>query len=506
MQKIPVTRDGRRGSEIIILNSEDVLKIESLREREFIVHTKEGKYYLHSSLDAFEEWLYEEGFRMIDQCNVVNMHHVTHYDIGRGIVYFGDPDDKKTKKASAARIHREHILNVMEMLRPGGKERQDRDERFKALQLQTRDDRFARSYAMIQAIYEKKRAEQLLADSEQRYRSLFQYNPDAICEFDPQGSFLSVNPATEQITGYPAKELLNRPFHHVLVSREDEAQWQMHFRKTLEGEPQFYETRIQRKDGSVVDLSMINLPIVIDGKISGIYAIGKDITERKRSEELLLKSEKLSVVGQLAAGVAHEIRNPLTSLRGFVQLLQSKIKEYPDYFEIMLSELERINFIVSEFLVIAKPQIVHYQKKDIALILLNTIALINTQAILNNVQITSEFHSDLPLVECDENQLKQVFINILNNSIESMPDGGEIKIEVCCLNNREVRIRCIDQGCGIPENRIPRLGEPFYTTKEKGTGLGLMVSFKIIENHRGRIEIDSELGKGTTVDVFLPVK
>jgi PAS domain S-box-containing protein len=512
MQKIPVTRDGKLGSKIIILNADEVLKIESRREREYVVHTREGQYYFQSSLEAFEEWLYEEGFRLIDQGNVVNMNHVTHYMTGRGLVYFGDPQDKNTKTATAARIHKDHILNLMEMLKIANnhndgdpKQAERQADLFQNLLEQHSDDRFMRSYATIRAIYEKKRAEKRLAESEQRYKSLFEHNPDAICSFDPHGIFVSVNPATEKITGYAAELLLNRPFSDVLITREEEERWREHFEQTLKGSTQYYEIRIQHKDGHPVEMSMINIPIVIDNEITGVYMIGKDITERKRSEELLLKSEKLSIVGQLAAGVAHEIRNPLTSLKGFVQLLNSRIDGYKDYFNIMLNELDRINFIVSEFLVIAKPQAVQYERKDIAIILLNTIALINTQAIMNNVQIVSEFHSDIPLILCDENQLKQVFINILNNSIEAMPNGGEIKIEVRNLEGKEILIRFIDQGCGIPENRIPRLGEPFYTTKEKGTGLGLMVSYKIIENHRGKINITSEVNKGTTVDIILPV-
>lgn len=320
-----------------------------------------------------------------------------------------------------------------------------------------------------------------------------------------EGKFESINPATQSIIGYSLVELCDRQFSELLTTDEDRLHWDKLFQSTLQGEKQQYELQVAHKNGHLVDISLTCIPIVIDTQITGVFVIGKDITDRKRSEELLLRSEKLSVVGRLAAGVAHEIRNPLTSLKGFLQLLNSRIDDYDEFFEIMLNELERINFIVSEFLVIAKPQAVNFVRKDVAIILLNTIALLNTQAIINNVQIISEFYSDIPLIECDENQLKQVFINILNNSIESMPKGGEIKIEVKNLGEQGILIRCIDQGCGIPEDRLPRLGEPFYTTKEKGTGLGLMVSFKIIENHRGKINIESTLDQGTIVDVILPV-
>jgi two-component system, sporulation sensor kinase E len=179
------------------------------------------------------------------------------------------------------------------------------------------------------------------------------------------------------------------------------------------------------------------------------------------------------------------------------------VNHYDHYFDIMLSELDRINFIVSEFLVIAKPQAVKFQVKDTASILLSTVALVNTQAIMQNVEIVTRFNEPLPSVLCDENQIKQVFINVLNNSIEAMPDGGVIEIEMFA-DGPNVVLRFSDKGVGIPEERIPRLGEPFYTTKEKGTGLGLMVSYKIIENHRGRMSIKSELGQGTTVEISLP--
>lgn len=341
--------------------------------------------------------------------------------------------------------------------------------------------------------------------SQNSFQSLFDHNLDAVCSLDLEGNLVNMNPATETITGYTLDQLKRIDLTQLLVTNEHRLYGKKLFTSALRGERQHYEVQIMHRDSHVIDLGLTSIPIVINEQITGVFMIGRDITDRKRSEELLLRSEKLSVVGRLAAGVAHEIRNPLTSLKGFLQLLNSRINDYEEYFEIMLNELERINFIVSEFLVIAKPQAVNFVRKDVAIILLNTIALLNTQAIINNVQIVSEFYSDIPLIECDENQLKQVFINVLNNSIESMPKGGEIRIEVKNMSNKEVLIRCIDQGCGIPEDRIPRLGEPFYTTKEKGTGLGLMVSFRIIENHRGKINISSTMNQGTVVDIRLPI-
>ncbi|MGZ4032576.1 MAG: ATP-binding protein, partial [Tumebacillaceae bacterium] len=159
-------------------------------------------------------------------------------------------------------------------------------------------------------------------------------------------------------------------------------------------------------------------------------------------------------------------------------------------------------------LVLAKPQAMNYQLKDLNVLLQNIIALIDTQAIMNNVQILMMISSEkeLPLIECEENQLKQVFINILKNALEAMPDGGNVYVSVKRTADDKVHVQFVDEGCGIPPERVAKLGEPFYTTKEKGTGLGLMVSYKIINEHQGQINVTSELNIGTTVDVVLPIR
>ncbi|WP_282937044.1 ATP-binding protein [Paenibacillus sp. RC67] len=509
MQKIPVTRDGKKGSDIMIVHSDDVVKIECLRDKEYVIHTTNEKYYWTASLEAFEEWMYEEGFRLIDQMNVVNMNHVTGYDVKKGIVYLSTDQESPSKTASAAWIHKDHITNVQTMI--GEVKKLDKSSEpdefqndiFDSILAQEEDSRFARSYAMIQAIYEKKKAEKKLEQSEQRYRSLFQHNPDPICSFDSYGYCTSANPALFQMTGYTEEELLNKSIHHLIVP-EHTTRWQEQFAGTLCGQNHQYEITFLHKNGSAVELSVLNVPIVVNGQMKGVYMIGKDISERKRAEEMLLRSEKLSIVGQLAAGVAHEIRNPLTSLKGFVQLMQTKISGFESYFNIMMDELDRINFIVSEFLVIAKPQSLRAQPRDAAQILQNTVALLSSQAMIHNVKLVMKIDPSLPNINCDENQIKQVFINILNNAIDSMPEGGEIVMELCARDDK-LLIRFSDQGCGIPEERIPRLGEPFYTTKEKGTGLGLMVTYKIIENHGGRMEISSVVDEGTVVEITMPV-
>jgi signal transduction histidine kinase len=246
-----------------------------------------------------------------------------------------------------------------------------------------------------------------------------------------------------------------------------------------------------------------SLNIVIGGQ-EAVLSIGKDITERKeQTERLLQKSEKLALVGQMAAGIAHEIRNPLTSIKGFVQLFKSdQLRE--EYYDIVLAELERINIIVGEFLVLAKPTVAVFKETDVRILIKDVVTLINTQSILNNVQIFVEFDRDLPMVSCEENQLKQVILNLLKNAIEAMPQGGNIDVQVKEKEEGKISIQIIDQGIGIPKERIATLGEPFYTTKEKGTGLGLMTCYKIIESHNGELNIQSKVNVGTTIEVILP--
>lgn len=269
-------------------------------------------------------------------------------------------------------------------------------------------------------------------------------------------------------------------------------------------EPLQVEARYRTNEGSYLVVEISFKPVIEEsGDIQYVVAVTHDISERKKTEEYLRTSEKLSVIGELAAGVAHEIRNPLTSIKGFIQLLKQP-GQNERYYDIMLNELERINIIASELLVLAKPQAVHYKKKNITEILLTVIELLESQAHMKNIEITTDFDKDLPSVRCEENQLKQVYINIIKNAIESMSDGGQIHISAKLKPDGQILISCIDEGCGIPPELLSQLGKPFFTTKEKGTGLGLMVSQKIIKDHSGTIDIKSELNIGTTIQITLP--
>jgi len=217
----------------------------------------------------------------------------------------------------------------------------------------------------------------------------------------------------------------------------------------------------------------------------------------------LRQKEKLAVIGQMATAIAHEIKNPLSSLKGFTQLQQEKDKEDDQYYSIMLSEIDRINAIVTNLLILGRPnsgvKSVKNQREIIEYVLL----MIEPHADRLNVKIKLDL-TDNPMLMCDENQLKQVFINLVQNAIESMPEGGIVNI-TSQVDKDFTTIYIKDKGCGIEPDKLQKLGEPFYTTKENGNGLGLMVTRKIIEEHNGQFFIKSELNKGTTVEVILPV-
>ncbi|MCQ6562482.1 ATP-binding protein [Paenibacillus mendelii] len=234
-----------------------------------------------------------------------------------------------------------------------------------------------------------------------------------------------------------------------------------------------------------------------------LQVIIRDISERKKNEELLINSEKLSVAGQLAAGIAHEIRNPLTSLKGFLQLIASGRQNNKNYFDIMKSELTRIESIVSELLMLSKPQIYELSYRDLRHVMRETVTLLEAQALLHSIELDIQYGEEALWVHGVENQLKQVFINVLKNAIEAMGDGGSIQI-VCVREGGDVIVRIQDYGPGIPREQMAKIGQPFYTTKDKGTGLGLMVSYKIVDNHQGNVSVNSTLGSGTTFEISLP--
>jgi two-component system sporulation sensor kinase A len=329
---------------------------------------------------------------------------------------------------------------------------------------------------------------------------------DLLSITDKNGILEYVSPSYSKLLGLTHEECVGREAY-LLIHAEDRQTLDDYYKhETNRRKEMQKEIRIRNKSGDYVLLECRAVPILsATGEVQNYLIVSRDIRDRKKTEELLLKTEKLSIAGQLAAGIAHEIRNPLTAIKGFIQLLQRAGGSDGRYLAIISSELERIESILTELLMLAKPQAVQFERKNLASLLGDVITLSDTQAIMMNIRITPEVEPDLPPIECVENQIKQIFFNFIKNAIDAMQKGGRIVISANRHSEAMISIRFIDEGTGIPEDLIPKLGEPFYTTKEKGTGLGLMVSQKIVEQHHGCLRFESVVGKGTTVSVLLPI-
>lgn len=356
-------------------------------------------------------------------------------------------------------------------------------------------------------ISRRKRAEEELKAKTIFLESFIENNGDAILLFDHKGVVQKVNKTFESIFGWLQDEVLGVGLYDLPHIPEEYVEESIRWGEQVkQGRPIFAKETIRKhKSGNALNVVFSASPI-FDGKGAGNgWAVTiRDITEWKVAQEHLQNSEKLSVAGQLAAGIAHEIRNPLTSIKGFMTLMKPVFQERMQYHDIITSEIERIESILNELLILAKPQPMKCERKDIRVLISQVITLLDSQAILHNVQFVTEFKGGVADVSCDENQLKQVFINFIKNAMEAMPNGGNITIQVIRSKDNQMRIRIKDQGCGIPADVLTKIGQPFYTTKEKGTGLGFMISKKIIENHSGSIHIESEVGKGTVIEITFP--
>ncbi|WP_081773159.1 PAS domain S-box protein [Bacillus sp. EB01] len=323
-----------------------------------------------------------------------------------------------------------------------------------------------------------------------------------------QGIIQSVNDNFCEISGYSREELIGRD-HSILNSGYHSKEFFKDLWRTIgQGNVWKGEIKNSAKDGTSYWVDTTIVPFLNDkGKPYQYLAIRNDITERKKTEEMLHRQDKLAAVGQLAAGVAHEIRNPLTSMKGYAEFLQldEKDPERLEFLNIILDEIDRVNGIVEDFMVLAKPKAVELEEKNVVPVLRNVVSLLEFEARKKNVRLHFDCNSEIIQIECDENRLKQVFLNFIKNGIEAMPNGGDLHVKTVIVQGN-VQISIQDTGVGIPEEKLKKLGEPFYTTKKNGNGLGLMVSFKIIESHNGKVFVESEQNKGTTFNIVLPAK
>lgn len=340
-------------------------------------------------------------------------------------------------------------------------------------------------------------------DMKKLFESVFYYATDGIVILDLQATIIDVNPAFERMTGWSKQELLNK--RQPLSPPGEIANIMRCYHEVASGMTPCaeYKGKKIRKDGSYFDIMATLSPIMDDDdSVIAVTQIVKDITSLIKAQELSVQAEKLSVIGELAAGIAHEIRNPLTSLQGFIKLLSHQLNNSL-YVSIMEKELHSIEQIANEFLVLAKPHVTDLKLYNPFKLLHHVIELMKVQTNMYNIEMITALSDSIVFVTCNENELKQVFLNIVKNAIEAMPNGGRLYIQTR-LTTQTAEIIVRDNGHGIPREDLKKVGSPFFTTKPEGTGLGILVSKRIIKMYNGDLDISSQVGKGTTVKITLP--
>ncbi len=257
-------------------------------------------------------------------------------------------------------------------------------------------------------------------------------------------------------------------------------------------------------------LSITSLPSISKENVhEEMLVVIHDLTEKRLMERELVRSEKLKVVGQMAAGLAHEIRNPLTTIRGFIQLFDNKEESSKKrYYDLIINEIDRVNIILTDLMNIANPKTSEVLKEtNLELLLDDLLLLYQSQARKNGIEVHTYFHGRLPTVCLDANKIQQVFLNLVQNAVEAMENGGRLTVSTSYQKQEEeIVISFSDTGTGMDENTLGKLSTPFYTTKETGTGLGLTTSYRIIEEMDGQISVTSKRGVGTTFTIRLPAE
>lgn len=354
-------------------------------------------------------------------------------------------------------------------------------------------------------ITERINIERELARTRELYRLIAENTTDLIMVVTNDKEIVYASPSYEKAIGMAPEEMIGKSFMDFVCPEEKEFNERIFQQLLHTKEPLIFQHKLELPEGEL--FAEYNISPIFNEKneIESFVSVGRNITERVKNDEVMRNLDRLSIIGQLAAGVAHEIRNPLTSLKGFSKLLKDLTdKEKQEYYlSIITNELDRIDMIVNEFMSLAKPQAIQFQPVNLLSIIESTVNILHPQAILHNVEIKNHFRKNDIEILCSRNQLKQVFVNFLKNAIEAMPNGGQVHIRVKKIKGGGVQICITDEGVGIDAELMHYLGTPFYTTKDKGIGLGLTVSNKIIQEHGGTMKIDSQIGQGTTVTLEL---
>ncbi|WP_140921443.1 two-component system sensor histidine kinase AtoS [Limnobaculum xujianqingii] len=329
---------------------------------------------------------------------------------------------------------------------------------------------------------------------------------DGVISVDIEGCVTMMNPAAEEITGYRQKELIGRPYAEIFENTN-------FFSPVLDTlihdiEHVALEVDYPGKNRTIqISVSTSQLRNA-QGDTVGALVIFTDLTAKKEVQRRIEQAERLATLGELMAGVAHEVRNPLTAISGFVQILKDSETDPQrlEYTQIILKEVHSINKVIQQLLDFARPRPSLYQKINLNQIINQSLILVKTKGVEARIDFVVQLEESLSDIEADGELLKQVLLNLLINAVQSIAARGEIIITTRALSPDWQEITISDNGCGISDEIKTKIFDPFYTTKPSGTGLGLSISHRIITAHDGDITLTSKLNQGTTFTIVLPVK
>jgi PAS domain S-box-containing protein len=344
-----------------------------------------------------------------------------------------------------------------------------------------------------------------LKASETKFRSIFENSHDIIYVSDSLGNLLDINKSAENLFGYTHEELLKMNTAALYENKEDRIKFVEAMEET--GICSNFEVILKDKEGNK-KFCAITASIQRRDDDDNIYYQGiiHDMTQRKKAEHDLMIAEKLAITGKIARILAHEVRNPLTNINLSVEQLEEDLQtenEYQPYFDIIKRNSKRINDLVTELIENSKPTELKSSKLTLQSILKSTIELARDRAELKNIKIITDFENDHIEIDADESKLKIALLNILMNAIEAVEaNAGEIRIAYKC-ENRKCLISIGDNGCGIQDEYLHKIFDPYFTGKSTGVGLGLATTRSIINMHNGKIDVETQVGKGTIFHIEL---
>lgn len=340
-----------------------------------------------------------------------------------------------------------------------------------------------------------------------RLAKLIELCPMPILELDKDGHILRLNPAMVQfyrnyLSYQHEEEIIGKSIQAISTELGIDFSQSL-IAQVLAGQ-ELRNKHVERLDRHWI---VNGLPIYDPdtGMFAGALAFYHDITEYENFKNEMARLECLNAIGETASSVAHELRNPSTTVRGFIQILSAKCpKEYREYFNIILEELDRMNEIIEDFLSLARNRFVHKAPYNLNNVLHSLYPLLLADALKNGVELVYDLSEDLQMVEMNPKEIRQLALNLSRNGIEAMNAKGTLTISTKNVTDG-VELVISDTGTGIPPEVLTHIFEPFYTSKKHGTGLGLSVSRNIVEGHNGTIRVQSEMGKGTVFTICLPV-